>query len=237
MTKTPEELLAERKKRVMDAANLKVPDRVPMFLPISAFGAKYGGITVKEAFESENVGKWHDINERLLLEFEPDLFFSSPSFDINTNEILGTKNMKWPGHGLPETSNYQFVEGEYMKAEEYDAFLKNPSDFLFRIYLPRIYGSLEGLSYMPPMMSLLSSGGLSSTFANPAVLGALETIIKATKQGSQYFMATFSFIQRMEALGFPNLMTFGLGLPPFDVISDYLRGLRGGYARYVPAPG
>ena len=225
MAKTPKELYEERKKRVMDAVNLKVPDRVPFFPGFGTFAAKYYGITVRQALE--NMGKWHDLNEKLCLEFEPDLFFSSPSIDINTNEMLGTKNMKWPGHGLPETSNYQFVEGEYMKAEEYDHFLEKPGDFLFRVYLPRIYGSLEGLSHMPPMMSLLSLGGIPSTFANPAVLGALETIIKAARQGSQYFMSTFSLVQRLEALGFPNLMTFGLGLPPFDVVSDYLRGLRG----------
>jgi hypothetical protein len=30
---------------------------------------------------------------------------------------------------------YQFVEGEYMKAEEYDLFLMDPSDFIIRYYL------------------------------------------------------------------------------------------------------
>jgi hypothetical protein len=35
MEKTPEDLFKERKKRVMDAIQLKVPDRVP----ISAFGS------------------------------------------------------------------------------------------------------------------------------------------------------------------------------------------------------
>jgi len=43
VAKTPEELLEERKKRVLDAAALKVPDRVPIFLPISVFGAYFVG--------------------------------------------------------------------------------------------------------------------------------------------------------------------------------------------------
>ena len=226
MAKTPEELLAERKKRVMDAAALKVPDRVPIFLPTSAFGARYGGITLKEAFESKNVAKWHDINERLLLEYQPDLFLGPLSFDMETNEIIGTKVFKWPAHGLGDDVSFQFVEGEYMKAEEYDAFLENPSDFILRTYFPRAYSGLEGLSYMSTMMSALSYGGLLTPFSNPAVIAALETIIKAAKQGSQSWMSQFAFTPRMLAHGFPLLLGFG-SMAPFDMVSDFLRGLKG----------
>lgn len=226
MAKTPEELLAERKKRVLDAVALKVPDRVPIYLPISAFGANYAGITMKEAFELENAGKWADINERLLLEYQPDFFLGPLGFDMESNAVVGTKNYKWPGHGLPDTSSFQFVEGEYMKAEEYDTFLDDPGDFIFRTYLPRVYGNLEGLSYMPPMMSLLSYSGLFASFSNPAILTALETIIKAAKSSAQSWMSTLAFPSRMVPHGFPSLVGFG-SQAPFDVISDYLRGLKG----------
>ncbi len=225
MAKTPEELFAERKKRVLDAVALKVPDRVPMYLPFGVFGARYAGITVKEAFE--DMGKWQDINEKLFFEYQPDFFFYLNSFDMVSNDIAGSKYIRWPGHGLPDTSSYQFVEGEYMKAEEYDAFMDDPGDFIFRTYLPRIYGNLEGLSYMPPMMSLLSYSGLFASFSNPAVLTALETIIKAAKSSAQHWIPLLSFGPRMEAQGFPLLMGLGGGQPPFDVISDYLRGLKG----------
>jgi hypothetical protein len=228
MTKTPEELLAERTKRVMDAVNLKVPDRVPMFLPISAFGAKYGGITVKEAFESENAGKWHDINERLLLEYQPDCFLGPISFDMDSNAIVGNKLYKWPGNGVDPDRSFQFVEGEYMKAEEYDAFLDNPGDFLFRNYVPRTNSNLQGLGYMPPFLSLLGGlgGGVYGSFSNPAVIEALETIIKAAKLSTRAMGPQFAFAPRMRAHGFPSLLGFG-GMAPFDVISDFLRGLKG----------
>ena len=106
------------------------------------------------------MARWADINEKLMLEFEPDMFIGLYAFDIESNEMVGTKNYNWPGNGLPDTSSAQFHEGEYMKAEEYDAFIDNPGDFIFRKYLPRVYGKLEGLNYMPPFMSLLSYGGL-----------------------------------------------------------------------------
>ena len=38
--------------------------------------------------------------------------------------------------------SYQFVEGEYMKLEEYEDFFRDPSDFWLRIYLPRDFRRL-----------------------------------------------------------------------------------------------
>ena len=72
MNNTTEQMLAGRKKRILDAISLKQPDQLPIFLPISVFGAKYGGITVQEAFDFKNLAKWQDINEKLLLEYQPD---------------------------------------------------------------------------------------------------------------------------------------------------------------------
>jgi len=224
MTKTPEELLTERTKRVWDAIALKVPDRVPIFLPISVFGAKYGGITLKEAFE--NSAKWYDINEKLLLEYQPDFFLGPMGFDMETNAIVGNKLMRWPGHGVDENTTFQFVEGEHVKAEEYDAFLDNPGEFILRTYLPRVYSGLEGLSYMPSLMSLFTSMGMFFFIAMPPVAEALENLTKAAKRGSQFMVSTAVFTSRMQPHGFPSLVGFG-SQAPFDIISDYFRGLKG----------
>jgi hypothetical protein len=51
---------------------LKKPDRVPIFPGFGTFAAKYYGITVREAFT--NMAKWQDLNEKMVLEFEPDFF-------------------------------------------------------------------------------------------------------------------------------------------------------------------
>ena len=59
------------------------------------------------------------------------------------NEIINPLSMKWPGHGLPlDSSMHQFVEGEYMKADEYDALLKDPSDYCLRVYILRTTAAL-----------------------------------------------------------------------------------------------
>jgi len=51
MDKMTEELYQERLKRVEDAIQLKVPDRVPIVTSFGYFPAKYNGITCKDAFE------------------------------------------------------------------------------------------------------------------------------------------------------------------------------------------
>jgi len=62
-----------------------------------------------------------------------------------TLEALDYKQLKWPGHGLDEMTGYQFVEGEYMKADEYDQLLYDPTDFVLRTYWPTLKRLIQGL--------------------------------------------------------------------------------------------
>jgi len=58
-------------------------------------------------------------HRKFLQDYKPDLF-SSPAFAGSGNilDTLGYKQYRWPGHGISESSAYQYVEGEYMGAEE-----------------------------------------------------------------------------------------------------------------------
>ena len=69
--------------------------------------------------------------------------------------MLHYKLYSYPGHGLPKVAaGFQFVEGEYMFANEYDALIKNPSDFWMRTYLPRVFEVFESFKLLPPFTSL-----------------------------------------------------------------------------------
>jgi len=67
------------------------------------------------------------------------------AFEAISNNTLDSRVYQWPGHGVGPSSSPQYVEGEYIKPEEYDLFLKDPSDFIFRTFLPRAYGALKDL--------------------------------------------------------------------------------------------
>jgi hypothetical protein len=228
MAKAPAELLAERAKRIKDAYELRVPDRVPIRLNFGYMLARLGGITNQEL--EHNPDKAQALLEKYALYFEPDLI-SGLGFLPHASMMLGDRQTKWPGYGLDPNGTFQFVEGEYMKAEEYDAFLDDPTDFTLRTFLPRAYSALEGLATLPRMPIMLMGYpalGNIAALAEPPVAAALETLLKTSQQIAQLRAAAKASAQRMESLGFPmSLGTSSLVTAPFDFMSDTLRGMRG----------
>ncbi|MBN2025966.1 MAG: hypothetical protein JW854_04330 [Actinobacteria bacterium] len=231
MAKTGEELFAERSQRIDDAVRLETPDRVPILMFFSYFASRYAGITYEESFYDQ--GKWLAATEKAIVDFEPDLYFQ-PNAAIFTSgkvhEILGNKQIKWPGHGLGPNTPFQFVEGEYVKADEYDAFLDDPSDFTMRTYLPRIFTALEGLSMLPPFKFMLvgyaGAPMMSGIISLPPIADALRALNEASLISMQWTAGYMEFDNRMAAAGYP-VSTSAIAIAPFDVISDFMRGMRG----------
>jgi uroporphyrinogen-III decarboxylase len=225
MSKTAQELCEERKKRVLDAAALKVPDRVPLYMPFGSFAARHSGISVHDIYADP--AKYLYACEKMMLDYEPDFYLTPNSFDIAAHEMLGDRLFKWPGNGVGIDSPYQWVEGEYMRADEYDEFIKKTGDFVFGKYLPRGFSGLEGLKNLPPLMATMSHSGLFASFSNPAILDSLETLVKAMRHNLDYLMQVVTLGKKMEERGIPNILCFGAGQAPFDFLSDFLRGMKG----------
>lgn len=230
MNKTPDELYQERLKRVEDAIQLKKPDRVPFF-PLTHFlAASYVGLSAEAAFYQTD--KWYEANKTMLLDLEPDLYFppSTALYPGNSLDILQCTQVAWPGHGSPPGSTYQFIEKEFMKADEYDAFLSDPSDYLIRVYLPRIFKSLEPLQKLPSLTALFIQGYkgslTSAVFANPEIAQAFESLYKAGLESANFLAQSAKFDKEMAALGFPKGVAASIYVA-FDYISDMLRGMRG----------
>jgi hypothetical protein len=231
MKKVPEELYRERERRIDDAIQLKVPDRVPIwFGDFGFFPAKYSGITCKEAMYDDK--KLFTAFKKAIIDLEPDIYFN-PGHSVPTLgaavEAVDCRQVKWPGHGVSPHHGFQYVEGEYMKADEYEAFLEDPSDFTIRTYLPRILGTFGPLAQLPPITGLLYGFygmPLSEAYATPEVVKAFESFYKAGLATLKYNAAVASFWQEMKALGFP-VSCGSVTLSPFDVLSDTLRGMRG----------
>ena len=226
--KSNEQLLAERAKRLQDALELRQPDRIPINMAASYLLAEYGGITHQEL--QDNGAKAQEILERFAGEFEPDTLmglFNSPRPSV----ALGDRMTKWPGHGLPATGSFQFDEHEFMKGEDYDAFLRDPSDWAIRTYLPRAFKELEGLQYLPPL-GMFAFGhynlGNLPMLAAPPVAAAVQALNKAIQAALQDGANIGASVPRMAALGFPPTPLAGsLIEAPFDFMSDTLRGMRG----------
>ncbi|MBN1179766.1 MAG: uroporphyrinogen decarboxylase [Anaerolineae bacterium] len=219
-----------RMGRVQDAIALKKPDRVPLFAWFHLFPARYVGMTYEEAFY--DLDKWLAAYEKTVVDYSPDLYVH-PSAPVAAagaaHEALANRQMKWPGHGVGPNRSFQFVEGEYMKAEEYDAFLNDPSDWTVRVFLPRIYGNLEGLAHLPPLSSMLVGyvgSGMTGVLTIPPIAAAFDALFKAAQVSMQWSMAYGQFTQKLAGMGYPTFAT-SVALAPYDLISDMLRGMRG----------
>ncbi|MCS7261001.1 MAG: hypothetical protein NZ765_09495 [Anaerolineae bacterium] len=227
MEKSPEELYQERVKRILDACTGKVPDRVPIMGPYELFVYNYAGVTIKEAMNDYALAR--RACHKFLDDFQPDADFGPVlAYPAQPMEFLGVKWFRWAGHGLGDNIMYQFVEGEYMKAEEYDEFIYDPSHFMATKWLPRSFQALEGFAGFPPMRLMMWFGwtGLLTAFAQPEVQRALQNAIKAGKLLSKWFASLGRYTQEIKKKGFP--LAYGaFSWPPFDIIGDTLRGTRG----------
>jgi hypothetical protein len=114
--------------------------------------------------------KVSDVTRRILLEFQPDTY--APPHPITAvgpaMERIGYRQMQWPGHGTGENVSYQYLDREYMKAEEYEDYLFDPTGFYLSKYLPRVadgFAGLERLVDLPGMYYLPLVLGLSHALA------------------------------------------------------------------------
>ena len=216
-----------RLTRIIDAIQLREPDRVPVNLPSGYFPTYYAGITLRTAmYDSDELCRaWL----KFMQDFDMDTF-SGPGlvFPGRVSEILDNRISKWPGHGLPADARFhQFVEGEYMKADEYDVFLNDPSDFCLRFYLPRTLGALEPFQRLSPFTHAL---GMPSSFlvscTMPDVQAAFQAIVDAGRELAKWWEAVEDCDQKVMAEGFPSFRG-GMAMAPFDTFADTLRGTRG----------
>ena len=227
--KSIERLYTERQKRLQDAADLKRPDRIPIQIMMSYMLAEIGGITNQEMLA--NPAKAQELLEKAALEYQPDSISGTLPSDPRPFVMLGDRMTRWPGHGLGPNGQYQFVEHEFMKAEDYDDFMDDPSDWAIRVYLPRAFSGLEGFSLLPPLgMSLFGCYNLlnAGTLNKPSLLASFEAYYKAIKLVAEGDELAAKNMQRMTALGFPPGVFGGTNVEaPFDFMSDTLRGMRG----------
>ena len=230
MTEMAENLYRERQKRFEDIVALRVPDRVPIMVSWGFLPAFLAGMTVQEVmYDPEKL--WSSQWE-LTHQFQPDmeqnpygLRFIGPVL-----EALDFKQLRWAGHGLGPNTTYQFVEAEYMKAEEYDWFLDDPSDFIMRRHLPRICGKLKGFETLPTLHTFITyymgiPFGLIP-FTSPEVAEAFTTLREAGNEAIRLASYSRRFVEKARGEGFP--LQFGsMTQAPFDTLGDFLRGTKG----------
>lgn len=218
----------ERWERIMACVRLEQPDRMPVGLHGFFWPATYAGITFKEMMYDYEKAKNACFDA--VMEFEPDGVFPLILGTTlgNALEKLDFKQLQWPGHGVGEMQPFQYLDREYMTADEYDDFLFDPTGFYIQKYLPRVAGAFAGFDKLPsfPGLHYFRMVYGIRAFAQPEVRASFERIVAAAEEVNTVFSHHIDWVQRINAAGFP-LFNGGNSVSPYDFIADYFRGATG----------
>lgn len=211
-----------RVTRISDAIQLKkTPDRVPVMPGLAEFAIGYCGYTQRDMMF--DVDKCIDVARKATLEFQLDQRITPFQRLGKVLEIMGSKTYLWPGHGVPMDGEAQFIEGEYMLADEYDEFLEDSSEWYIRTHLPRIMGNVDAMGIFTYGSNVLER---ISEFGKPETRKAMEKLLEAGQVALNWQQKMAAANKKLTEQGFPNLIGSNSGAP-FDRLSDNLRGQRG----------
>lgn len=203
-----EQLYQERLARYTTAMRNGKPDKVPIRPFVAEFTAKYAGFTCQEVTHDYN--KAFAAARKCAADFDWDAVVGNMVYVwTGLTQALGLKYYAVPGIDIPPNTGFQYREpGEdhaFMKADEYDALIDDPTAFLYEVWLPRVS---EDIGRMRPMrrMAALTKGGMAML---------------------QYFSAFGPQGQALREESGTCGAIAGILKAPFDILADKLRGYIG----------
>jgi uroporphyrinogen-III decarboxylase len=219
----------ERVQMYRDVFALRKPSRVPIAPWIGLYPLRYCGYTGHDGYYDyqkfdEAWFKFHDDTRPdgigLTLGIVPGKLF----------DILDYKLYDWPGHGTADDTSYQYNEKEWMKADEYDLLIQDPTNYWLRSYLPRAFGAMEPWSMIPPFTDLVEipfTAPFFAAFSAPPVKAMLQKLMDAGDAAMEWLQTFMAIDGRiMATLGIPQTAG-GATKAPYDILADTMRGTRG----------
>ncbi|QDR82286.1 uroporphyrinogen decarboxylase family protein [Sporomusa termitida] len=198
-----QKLYDERLGRYQATIALEPTDRIPIASGSCYLAEVYSGATNQEIIYDPD--KWLQAEMAFIKDFPEidtlrDNRVWAPLYDA-----VGCKTYKLPGRDLPPNQHFQFVEEEYMQADEYELLIQDPGLFMLNKFLPRVLGEYGSPDANRSHMAFLKAGMGQMMMNN--------------------IMRNRS-LQLQTVCGMPQPTT-GVFIAPFDVLGDVLRGLRG----------
>jgi hypothetical protein len=219
----------ERVQLWRDAIELRKPARVPITPWIGLFPLRYSGFTGHDAYY--DYAKLGQAWDKFHADFRPDgLAMTIAMVPGKVFDILDYKLYDWPGHGVPNDASYQYNEREWMKDDEYDLLIADPSNYWQRFYVPRMFGALEPWQTLAPFTDLCEAPFTAPffvPFALPPVKQMLQKMMDAGDAAMEWLQAFMAIDgKQMATLGIPQ-MAGSSTKAPYDILGDTMRGTRG----------
>jgi uroporphyrinogen-III decarboxylase len=211
MSEDMERLYQERLARYVTAMRNGKPDRVPIRPFVAEFTAKYAGFTCQEV--THDYRKAFEAVIRCAKDFDWDAVVPNMVYVwTGLTMAIGLKYYAVPGIDLPADKPFQYLEPPeeqaFMRADEYDLLIADPTGYLYNIWLPRV------------CPEVVRPG-------EPATMRNNLSFVRGGMAMMQYFDAFGTQIDRLrrECGVVPALA--GILKAPLDILADKLRGYKG----------
>jgi uroporphyrinogen-III decarboxylase len=205
-----EALYQQRLRRFVTALNNKKPDRVPI-RPFAAEFTCHAGFTCQQV--TQHYPDAFEAMVRCCKEYDWDAVPASMVYVwTGITDAAGVKYYGVPGVHIPADRGFQYreppEEAAFMREDEYDRLIDDPTAFLYEVWLPRA-------------SRVIAAAGEPVTFRHNAAL------VSAAMAMTQYFNAFGPHCARLRSeCGMPGAIA-GIFKAPFDIIGDKLRGYVG----------
>jgi uroporphyrinogen-III decarboxylase len=206
-----EQLYQERLNRYVTALRNEKPDKIPIRPFVAEFVAKHAGFTCQEVVH--DFPKAFEAAVQCARDYDWDAVVANMVYVwTGLSQAIGLRYYGIPGIGIPHTSGFNYIEPPedqaFMREDEYDALIDDPTGFLYNVWLPRVSTEVSQL-------------GAPSTYRNNL------SFVKGGMAMMVYFMAFGPQIQRLRQECGTVSAIAGIFKSPFDIIADKLRGYVG----------
>jgi hypothetical protein len=206
-----ERLYAERLNRYVTTMRNGQADKVPIRPFVAEFVAKYAGYTCQEV--THDFTKAFTAARKCAADFDWDAVVGNMVYVwTGLTQAIGLRYYGIPGIDVPPNTGFQYLEpseGEsFMKEDEYDALIDDPTGFLYNVWLPRVSRDIS------PM-------GEATSYRNNLAL------VKGSMAMFNYFMAFGPQGAALRAESGTVGAIAGIFKAPLDILADKLRGYLG----------
>ncbi|MEM2702040.1 MAG: uroporphyrinogen decarboxylase family protein [Candidatus Bathyarchaeia archaeon] len=205
-----EYLYQERLKRYLTAMRNEKPDCVPIRPFVAEFTAKYAGLTCQEV--THDYRRAFEAVLKCAKDFDWDAIVPNMVYVwTGLTQALGLKYYAIPGIDISPDTPFQYLEPPeekaFMKPDEYNLLIDDPTSFLYNIWLPRVSSEMEAEE--------------SASYRSKLAL------VKSAMAMNDYFYALGLQVERMRKEAGVVSAIAGILKAPLDIIADKLRGYIG----------
>lgn len=204
-------LYNERLSRYLTAMRNEKPDMIPIRPFVAEFTAKYAGFTCQDITHDYN--KAFTAVRKCASDFDWDAVVANMVYVwTGLTQAIGLKYYGIPGIDIPPNTGFQYREPDeenaFMKADEYDELIDDPTSFLYSKWLPRVSTDICAINE-------------PTSYRNNLAL------VKGGMAMLNYFNAFEPQCERLQTESGTVSAIAGILKAPFDIIGDKLRGYIG----------